>query len=207
MQSSYIIDFVPEIRKNIAFDQCETDTLIIENSIALMYEYLEKKCDIDVRKNSLKNREDLVQKILSNIFDNIGINYKFFETKQIIDEDVKNHSAIIVQLNDKNYLIDPTYRQFFLENECQENSYIANGTFVLLSPDPGYYFKINPDKMPIAKELLTNGYIEFTEEVAKAYGDSFKKTMHGRINKNIQEIDGYEYLQMFLGNKDEIRTI
>lgn len=205
MKSNYIINFDLKINSSIPFNQCNDEKSIIENSISLMNEYLEKKCNIDLRNNCLKNKEDLIQKILLNIFDNINIDYCIIEIKNIIDENAKDHSAIIVKLNDKNYLIDPTYRQFFLENNCQEDSYIVNDKFVLISPDPGFYYLKNPDMMPIAKEILSNGYIELNENIAKAYGDSFKITSGGRINK--EDIKGSEYLKRMLNEKEKIRAM
>jgi len=74
-----------------------------------------------------------------------------------------------------NYLIDATYRQFFLRNEVS-----VSGRFVKdkrfgnkVAPLAGYWCINLPGGKAFAQNILKNGFVELTPENAKKYGDSF----------------------------------
>lgn len=79
------------------------------------------------------------------------------------------------QIYEKQFLIDATYRQFFLAIECNEGKYFE-GDFQFkdkTGPRAGYYVCKTLEGMAFAKELLTKGYVELTEDNARIYGKGF----------------------------------
>ena len=78
-------------------------------------------------------------------------------------------------LSEVNYLIDATYRQFFLRD-----GFSVSGRFVndkrfgnKVAPFAGYWCINLPGGTKFAKNILRNGFVELTPENAKIYGDSF----------------------------------
>ncbi len=80
------------------------------------------------------------------------------------------HAFNIVTINDKKYIIDLTYRQFFLKDR---SSLERIGVFSLFNTTPGKFMTLNDSRMNTALELLKNGYIEMTDENIKNYFDGF----------------------------------
>lgn len=78
--------------------------------------------------------------------------------------------------NNKLYLVDTTYRQFFLRDEVTTScgEYIKDKKFGnKVAPLAGYWVLKMEKGREFAQELLEKGFIEFTEENAKIYGDGF----------------------------------
>ncbi len=80
------------------------------------------------------------------------------------------HAFNIVTINDKKYIIDLTYRQFFLKDR---SSLERIGVFSLFNTTPGKFMTLNDSRMKSALELLKNGYIEMIDENVKNYFDGF----------------------------------
>lgn len=84
------------------------------------------------------------------------------------------HCFDIVSFNvdgeEKKYLIDCTYRQFF----TLENAFVEGiGMPFYAGSSIGTFMLMDERRKEIAESLLQNGYVEFTDEVCKAYFDSF----------------------------------
>lgn len=204
INNPYIIDFNPIfLIKSPSNKTVQNTEEIIQLAIFNTFKSLSNIIDNDIKKHPLVNRCDLVRNKLGEILEQLRINIVYIETQEILGNDVVGHSILIVtdEENNKNYLIDPTYSQFFLKDKCSQSNYLIKNEIVLLAPDPGYYYLSNPDKMNFAKSLLKNGYFELNEETAKIYFDSFYKTRRGRsayIDLFIQdtEINGKLYLKL-----------
>ena len=80
------------------------------------------------------------------------------------------HAFNIVNINDKNYIVDLTYRQFFLNDK---SSLERIGVCNLFNTTPGKFMTLNDSRLKTASELLKNGYIEMTDENMKNYFDGF----------------------------------
>ena len=76
-------------------------------------------------------------------------------------------------VEEKQYLLDVTYRQFFSTIKCIVSKYYSPDNRVSSCPDVGYYMVNYLDGKEIAKEILKKGYIELTPEVLKKYACSF----------------------------------
>ncbi len=79
------------------------------------------------------------------------------------------------QIYEKQFLIDATYRQFFLAIECNEGQFFEGDSRFKdnTGPSAGYYVCKTSEGMAFAKELLTKGYVELTEHNARIYGNGF----------------------------------
>lgn len=81
---------------------------------------------------------------------------------------------------EKYFLIDTTYRQFFVKEKCNKIQFYLDE---MVGPDAGYYVE---DK-ELAKELMKNGFIELTGETARKYGEPFTKVFNADTNINYLE--------------------
>ncbi len=80
------------------------------------------------------------------------------------------HFFCYIDMYDKQYIVDPTYRQFFrVENNVLERM----GVMRLNGCAPGIYMTMNESRMNTAKTLLEQGWIEATWENVKNYLDGF----------------------------------
>lgn len=79
------------------------------------------------------------------------------------------HIVCLVDFHGRYYIVDPTYRQFFLASSCMEEArFHVDEPFIA----PGYFIDTQ-EKREILSSLLSCGYFECTKDVLKAYGDSF----------------------------------
>lgn len=188
---------------------CKDNSLLDIESIELLLSNLsyivrKKIADYegrDMHDYSYSNKCDLAQSMICYYLISLGIKVNPVNTNEVI-KDVCGHSLVIATfkttLGEKTYLIDPTYLQFFCKENCNINKYVIINNIVCISPDPGY-FVVKNNNSDVILSLLQNGYIEFDEEVAKVYGDSFFQTKQGThlnlINNNVAS--GSNYIRWF----------
>lgn len=84
--------------------------------------------------------------------------------------DILRHCFNIIKYNSKYYLLDITYAQFFDNNV---NHIGRLGVPLFDGPSVGCYMLLTEKGRNIAYKILTDGYIELTEDVFKTYMDSF----------------------------------
>lgn len=134
----------------------------------------------DIKKSGLINKCDYVTKLLCLELDKYKIDYSICETHKLISNDVTGHMFLVVYIEDKSYIVDLTYLQFFSYDRCNRNMYKEKDGITYMAPDPGYYYVENKDKVDIARSMLENGYIELNGDNLKTYLDSFFETRRGR---------------------------
>lgn len=93
----------------------------------------------------------------------------------------------------KSYLIDGSYRQFFMTKRCIEGRFYNTDVNFKdrVGPDAGYYVCLTEEGRKFAKTLLKRGFIEWTEETAKIYGNGF--TCESIIN--IKNLNAYHKIR------------
>lgn len=148
-------------------------------------EILEKEDDEKIKSSSLQGFCGLSQGIVTIFLTNMRLKPRVSNINPTITgEGLGGHAftsvAIPVKNKDgcvreKNYLIDVTYRQFFIRDE-----YNVSGRFVKdkrfgnkVAPMAGYWCINLQNGEHFAHEILKNGFVELTPENAKIYGDSF----------------------------------
>lgn len=140
------------------------------------------KLDSDYKNATYTNACNKAQCMLHHYLESLGITNFICVTDKAITPGVIRHFFTTVYLNNKLYLLDPTYRQFFEKERCSKNKDVP-GNFIT--------------DISSCTALLENGYIELTEDTAKMYGDSFMKTKESARNL---EINGPIYLKAFIKN-------
>lgn len=110
------------------------------------------------------------------------LSYSPFDEKL---EDSVRHFASIITIKDKKYLVDPTYRQFFMINQ---NNINRIGVPYLNSCNPGFFMMKNESYKKIAEHLINFGWIEATAQNLKAYFDGFAISFrNGIYYENMKE--------------------
>lgn len=153
---------------------------------------------------------DTAQSIIARYFDKLNITYKPVETGKAITDDILGHSFLLADFTvdgeNKTYILDPTYNQFFDVDKCSENNFKVINGIVVQTPDLGYFaLRSDENTQNVVKNLIRSGYIELTESNAKIYGDLFYKTKVGNINyfNTKLEMSGLVYIKSF--KKSEAR--
>ena len=216
----YIIDFKPyqnddiNISRNAQIEENISNNKSI--SINDVEDYL-RDLIYQVRKSINPNMDnfdykcDLSQAILGHYFNQINCKNAPCATQNVIVQGIDGHSFIVITLNvegqEKKYLLDPTYIQFFHKDKCQKENYFVSPMYpdkVLLTPDAGFFIK-QEDKEPV-EFLLKYGYIELTEEYARIYGDSFLNTKTGTNPTTLryQTMPGEIYIKSFSKGNEKL---
>ena len=163
MNNKYIIDFEPKFlseNKNNGIEEL-IEKAIYLSLLQLNYDNLKS---LDIKNTPLTNKCDLVRNKLGKILKktDLAADIVYLETQDILGNDVVGHSILVVILEDNIYLVDPTYSQFFLKENCHLSKYLINSErkLVILAPDPGYYYLNNkedePEKENHLKTLVSN---------------------------------------------------
>lgn len=84
--------------------------------------------------------------------------------------DGPSHAFVIVIVDDKKYLIDVTYRQFFKKNT---NIIEELGVPLMCAPDVGTFMLLDEKRKIVANKILKDGWIELTDDTLKHYCDGF----------------------------------
>lgn len=169
--------------------------------------------DKNLQEESLLGCCGFGQAITAQTLRNMGLNPNVCNVNPTIGEDTGRHAFITVNIpvktsekvEDKMYLVDTTFRQFFLREEITN----SRGEFIKdkefgnkVAPMAGYWLLKMQGGRKLAEEILSKGYIELTEERAKLYGDSFILEEKERKNPTrvpnqkelITGIDGKQYI-------------
>ena len=161
---------------------------------------------INIKGNSLDGYCELSQFITLYPLEKMG--FKITKNKANNDFDYNlNHAFGTVSINVKDnneiieekFLIDVTYRQFFVKDKCNKGMYYMDQT-----PAPGYFVK----NKVFAKELIRSGFLRLYEEVAKEYGEPFYLSSLKFGKKPEKKINYYENIinscEDYSYNKEEL---
>ncbi len=76
----------------------------------------------------------------------------------------------------RDYLMDPTFRQFTIKEENRFERYFeeARGNVRMATPHPGYFFGLTKEGVRFANNLIKYGYFLVTDDSLKMYFDPFK---------------------------------
>ena len=93
-----------------------------------------------------------------------------FKKNLNLPNDLRFHYFNIIVINGKKYIVDCSYRQFFLlANNCLDRLGIMHFTGI----SAGKAMLMDEKRKEVAMKILRDGYIEATEENIKAYLDGF----------------------------------
>ena len=182
---------------------------LTEEEINIFLDYIcyETRCKFtnDINNFSFQFKCDKAQAIITHYLNSLKVEVHPCMTQNVITEDIEGHSFLIAIFNvngiNTPYLVDPTYRQFFIDDK---KDYILYNSKILRTPSPGYFIK-EEDKTEIQK-LLINGYHLLDENIARIYGDSFYNTKTGYRSREFQSISGNIYINSFIKGHEPLST-
>ena len=108
------------------------------------------------------------------------------------------------------YLLDPTFRQFCLKENCNEDQYREFGNTV--APHPGYFMQANnlqqlgiPEDIAqktetLGKLIVSRGYFCLNDENVKLYMDTFRRASTNKRYQFLEienNIKGQEYIRKY----------
>ncbi len=212
---NYIIESTP---KTVNIDPqiieiLEQKTLLkeplTEEEINMFLDYIcyETRCKFtsNINNFSFQFKCDKAQAIITHYLNSLEVEVHPCMTQNVITEDIEGHSFLIAIFNVNGinvpYLIDPTYRQFFIDDK---KGYILYNSKILRTPSPGYF--INEEDKTEIQKLLINGYHILDENIARIYGDSFYNTKTGYRRRDFQSISGDVYINSFLKGHEPLST-
>lgn len=80
----------------------------------------------------------------------------------------------------KDFLIDPTFKQFCLSENCKTEKYNLENEYTnKVAPDSAFFLAETQEGKKLAETLVYSGHTVFDEETAKLYGDAFSKASIG----------------------------
>lgn len=191
-----ILEIKSKLKSEILLTDLERSVFLdfyVDVSRKALSEYL----NVDILNDPLINRCDLAQNIIGKLLEqNEGVYVFPKETQDTFYPTCTGHSFLVCIIQKNAYLIDLTYRQFFVKENCSVNNFIVKDDQVLKAPDPGFFMMDYIGGEDIAQSIIADGYIELNADVAKKYGDSFYFTKTGY--KEICEIPSNMYLKSLL---------
>lgn len=156
-----------------------------------------KKNEYDIKQDNLLGEGAAVVDLLRRInWGKDDISFEKYDIKHLGDfypdgeDGVKNrlnrntHSISIVAIGDKKYIVDCTYRQFFLSQDRKKNQ---NSEHIDLSE----LCINNEQRKTLAEQILRYGWIEATPENVKQYMDMFIEATIGNENINFPTEEDY----------------
>lgn len=140
--------------------------------------------------------------------ENVIINPAFYDTINVYEEG-NNHWFTVVNIGEKEFIIDLTYSQFFL---LRNNNFDRIGIPFLGGCGAGIYMSLTDDRREFAERLMRDGYVEATKENIKLYFDGFAMSYrNGLYYENINSLvyktsyTALDYLNFIAGKDNQIR--
>lgn len=119
-----------------------------------------------------------------------------FSNRPVLFKGNRFHYFNIVEVNNNQYLVDCSYKQFFL---AKRNMIESLGIPNFTTPLAGIYMMMDKKRANVAKEILKNGYILITPDNLKHYLDgftlSFRNGLYYEENINATYTTPYTYNQ------------
>ena len=135
--------------------------------------------------------------------------YSGYKQGNEIQSDLNCHYFNVVFYNNKYYLVDLTYAQFFTQ---QKNVFNRLGVVGLDGCDVGAYMMQNEKTKAIAKKIIQDGYIQLNEEVFKTYLDAFTLSFRNGLYYENNGINSFEvtytvddYIKFLKGEDSQIK--
>ncbi len=125
---------------------------------------------------SFENECTNMSKKIANLCSKIGVDCKVKRINPGFEETARlyygsnYHDICIVNINGESFLVDCTYRQFFM---LKGNSLERIGIPYLSNTKPGIFMTLNNSRLKLSNTILSRGWINLTDENIKNYFDGF----------------------------------
>ena len=165
-----------KINRNSKINKSLAD-LDLTNYCSLASLYITKLC----KKYKIKNKEIKIE--------------PGFQKNSLLFNGYGYHYVNIIDIEDKSYLIDCTYSQFFL---LRDNLFEQNGIPYYKTCYPGFYMLMTPERLQVVNKILTDGWIYLSDENLKNYLDGF--TLSYRNGLYYEETNDFSYTTNYNAN-------
>ena len=149
---------------------------------------------INLNNYTFVNQCPYSSKIVKDLCDDLNIESYIIEIqpgytkKQYIFNGSRFHFANIIRLDNKYFLIDLTYKQFF---DSAATLIEKIGLMNYLPPRLGVYMMMETQRKKLAESIINDGFIELTESTFKTYMDGF--TISFRNGLYYENTNDYSY--------------
>lgn len=195
-----------------SFDTCSSVKEILDKIVYIARKFIvDSNSYCNINDIDLTNNCKIVSTFINNLCNSLGIKSRLVKISPGFSEEANlldghgYHYFVIVTINNKEYLIDCTYSQFF---NLSQNILQRIGIVGLVSCNPGTFMIMNNSRMQLAYQLLQNGWIEFNQENIKNYFDgfalSYRNGLYYEQNKDNKYTTNYTYIDYlnFINGQD-----
>ncbi len=159
-------DYLSKIEEKIKLKK-ELQDDEIDYYLSVLLSEMKKRLDNISIDDSYKGLCSYAQCALHYHLEKLDVKHYMHRTIKTIDKDCTDHYFLIADFNImgevKSYILDPTYRQFFIKDICLKDD-VRN---------PGKYYLNHQEYESIITDFLKKGYILIEDNILKMYGDSF----------------------------------
>ena len=206
-----VVQVNKDIIENIE-SKLKDDMAIDEEEVTILLDYIcyETRCKLshDLENETFESKDLRATSIISNYFNSLNVVTHACNTKINIDEDIVNNYFLTIEINTNlygqsikiPYLIDTTYRQFFLKERCNSEYEIIKNGFYIRKENPGYF--IHPYDKEEISVFLRDGYALLDPEFSSIYGNSFLNTKIYTKDERFLCKNSFEYFDSFLKDND-----
>lgn len=191
-----------EYKENSSFNKYSSNEEVLDKIVYCARKFIvDNNSPCDINNIDLTNNCKIVSTFIHNLCNDFSIKSKLVKISPGFSEEANlldghgYHYFVLVTLNNKEYLIDCTYTQFF---NLSQNILQRIGIVGLVSCNPGAFMIMNNSRMKLAYQLLQNGWIEFNDENIKNYFDgfalSYRNGLYYEQNKDNKYTTNYTYL-------------
>lgn len=208
MKTEYICD-----TELVVSDKNKEIYIILNKVIDWLLDYFEGKYT-NINMIDMTNNCVPVALKVKEFCDEFSIECEVVEIYPGFDQDARIfdgngfHYFNIITIDNKKYLVDLTYKQFFKKN----NNYLEEiGILYLCAPVAGVFMLMDSERSSVASELLRDGFIELKENVLKHYCDgfalSYRNGLYYKINDNsyLVSYSDEDYISFLFGDDSQFK--
>lgn len=187
--NDFIIPFTTNLKAPNEVDN--SDEYLLQTIVYFVRKQLRVKESVDFNSDNLKKYDRKACEYVKDICDRLGLlcyNLNIGRTFNM----PKNHNISIVKIDDRYYLIDCTYQQYFLVGQNFRKRYLKSANEIVNCEVGTRIVERNYDG---AKRLLEYGYISSEDNMFEDYFD----TLFNQYNKDM--LSSEEYLSMLTSRK------
>ena len=180
-KKQFITDTVPSLNNsNNEIDQ------VVDETRRYLAEIIEKRGEIDknqpityentIKSHDLRSYCPISSRKVKEICNKRHIQCRIIEIHPGFKESAALyngsgfHRFNIITINNKEYIVDCSYRQFFNQ---RDNCFERVGVLGLSGCRAGFFMLQDKTRQEVATQILKNGYIELTPTTLKSYLDGF----------------------------------
>ena len=169
---------------------------------------------IPLSKIDLSNKCKEITKYVNDLCGSLGIKSERiriepgFSRRAMLFEGNGFHYFNVIEIENKKYLVDISYKQFFL---TRFNILQRIGTVGFAGCTPGIYMMLDDEKKKLASDLIKNGWVEWNDKNIKNYFDGFVLNVrNGLYYEELGKIDysvsytSNDYLNFIYNDDDNI---